>query len=242
MMRSACGSNDHPDSVLYIQMFRLISTYSLVKPPKGSNVSGGEMLETLMTLEDVTEHVSKKSKISWEDSMDRILDQGIHCDDLKEIIEKTPDNPNDFIITYISGYVGRKAIHFSTCQNCQNSLKFNNFEEINRNKVLEVRSRGELLASSNGLYELISTLESVIVKTIEINKLNVDTFFDVASTLENVENLPLIGCIEHCREFTQRILHFYTVTRMHMICKRSNNVIDNIAKEKTRALRKTSKY
>lgn len=73
MMRSACGSNDHPDSVLYIQMFRLISTYSLVKPPKGSNVSGGEMLETLMKLEDVTEHVSKKSKISWEDSMDRIF-------------------------------------------------------------------------------------------------------------------------------------------------------------------------
>lgn len=48
--------------------------------------------------------------------MDRILDQGIHCDDLKEIIERTPNNPNDFIITYISGYVRRKAIRFSTCQ------------------------------------------------------------------------------------------------------------------------------
>ncbi|KAL5239084.1 hypothetical protein ACI65C_006494 [Semiaphis heraclei] len=242
MMRSACGSNDHPDSVLYIQMFRLISTYSLVKPPKGSNVSGGEMLETLMTLEDVTENVSKKSKMSWEDSMGRILDQGIHCDDLKEMIERTPNNPNDFIITYISGYVRRKAIRFSTCQNCQNSLKFNNFEELNRNKVLEVHSREGLLTTSNGLYDLISTLESVIVKTIEINNLNVDTFFDVASTLENAENLPLIGCIEHCREFTRRILHFYTVTGMHMICKRSNNVIDSIAKDKTRALRKTSKY
>jgi len=121
-----------------------------------------------------------------------------YCDNLKEIIEKTPDNPNDFIITYISGYVRRKAIRFSTCQNCQNSLNFNSFEELSRNKILEVRSRGGLLASSNGLYDLISTSESVIVKTIEINKLNVDTFFDAISTLENVENLPLIGCIEHC--------------------------------------------
>lgn len=74
MMRSVCRSNDHPDSILYIQMFRLVSIYSLVKPPKGSNVSGGEMLETFMTLEDVTQNVAKQRKISWEDSMDQILD------------------------------------------------------------------------------------------------------------------------------------------------------------------------
>ncbi|XP_071642320.1 uncharacterized protein [Temnothorax longispinosus] len=35
MMRHCCGSNEHPDSQLFIQMYKLVSTYSLVKPPKG---------------------------------------------------------------------------------------------------------------------------------------------------------------------------------------------------------------
>lgn len=80
-------------------MIRLIFIYLLVKPPKGSNVSGGEMLKNLMTLEDVTENVSKKCKLFWEYIMDCILDQGIHCEDSTEIIERTSNNLNDFIIT-----------------------------------------------------------------------------------------------------------------------------------------------
>lgn len=97
-----------------------------------------------------------------------------HCDDLKKIIERSPNHPNNFIITYISGY---RVISFFTCQDCQNNLKLHNFEELNRKKVLEVRSREGLLSSSNGLNDFISTLESVIIESIETNKLNVYTFF-----------------------------------------------------------------
>lgn len=55
MMRSACGSNDHPDAILFIQMFRLLSAYSLVKPPRGSNIPDGTMLETLLNIEDISD-------------------------------------------------------------------------------------------------------------------------------------------------------------------------------------------
>ena len=52
-MRHCCGSNDHPDSALFIQMFKLVSTYSLVKSPKGSNVSGGEILKLLIDIKNI---------------------------------------------------------------------------------------------------------------------------------------------------------------------------------------------
>lgn len=107
-------------------------------------------------------------------------------------------------------------------------MKGDTSEHLYRNKILQVRSEGGLLVASNGLFDLISTIESVIIKTIELKNLNGDIFFDVASALENVESLPLIGCVEHCLKFTQIIMNFYVVTRMHMICKRSNNVVDSI--------------
>ena len=53
MMRNCCGSNDHPDSQLFIQMYRLVSMYSLIKPPKGCNVSTGELMNVLINIKDI---------------------------------------------------------------------------------------------------------------------------------------------------------------------------------------------
>ena len=36
-------------------MYRLVSTYSLVKPPKGSNISGGEILDVLLSIKDISD-------------------------------------------------------------------------------------------------------------------------------------------------------------------------------------------
>ena len=48
IMRNSCGSNDHADPVMFLQVFRLLCCYSLVKPPKGPHVTGTELLETFM--------------------------------------------------------------------------------------------------------------------------------------------------------------------------------------------------
>ncbi|XP_029668203.1 uncharacterized protein LOC115238478 [Formica exsecta] len=53
MYRDASGSSGHSDPLLFIQIYRLMSFYSLVKPPKGSNVEGSEMFDTLLDSKDV---------------------------------------------------------------------------------------------------------------------------------------------------------------------------------------------
>lgn len=55
MMRNCCGSNYHPDSQLFIQMYRLISTYSLVKSPKGCNVSSTEIMNVFLNIKGITD-------------------------------------------------------------------------------------------------------------------------------------------------------------------------------------------
>ena len=74
MMRHCCGSNDHSDSALFILMYKLVSTYSLVKPPKGSNVSGGEILKVLIDIKDIKAVDERQEQ--WDAQIDTILDKG----------------------------------------------------------------------------------------------------------------------------------------------------------------------
>ena len=74
MMRESCDANDHPDSNLFIQMYRLISTYSLVKPPRSSNFSSTEIFDLLLSIEDIEDAEQRKEQ--WEAQWDTILDTG----------------------------------------------------------------------------------------------------------------------------------------------------------------------
>lgn len=107
LVRGICGSNDHPDSIIFGQMFRyllsfctlvapvracivllmfshdfrLLSMYSLVKTRKGSNVDDkGHLLSTLLTVTDTfgkKETVSDEIKGQWHKALDSIVEEGL---------------------------------------------------------------------------------------------------------------------------------------------------------------------
>ncbi|KAK3914473.1 Transposable element P transposase [Frankliniella fusca] len=53
LVRQSCGGNTHPEPRVFAQLFRLLSIYALVKPVRGSNITGGEMINTLLNLKDL---------------------------------------------------------------------------------------------------------------------------------------------------------------------------------------------
>lgn len=70
IMRYACGSNDHADHVLCTSIPASLLFFILVKPPKGSNVTGTELLGTLMkTKEFMTATKGQKNSglNAWRD-------------------------------------------------------------------------------------------------------------------------------------------------------------------------------
>jgi len=74
MARGACGGNDASNPQTFLQIFRLLCSYSLVKPPKGSSVEGKDLLRTLMgTAESITSF--KENKKDWITKIDQILDE-----------------------------------------------------------------------------------------------------------------------------------------------------------------------
>ncbi|XP_033229743.1 uncharacterized protein LOC117181293 [Belonocnema kinseyi] len=90
LIKDCCGFSEHPDSIIFIQMYRLVSTYSLVKPPKGCNISGGEILDVLLNLKD-TNNVDDRWEISTG-KIDTIIDQGINYDHLECVAKVLQDH------------------------------------------------------------------------------------------------------------------------------------------------------
>ncbi|XP_074113597.1 uncharacterized protein LOC141536771 [Cotesia typhae] len=75
IVRSACGCNEHPDPILFGQVFRLLCSYSLVTPLKGSNVTAVELLQSLMeTKESLL--ITKDKKLKWLEKIDTIIEDG----------------------------------------------------------------------------------------------------------------------------------------------------------------------
>lgn len=256
MMRESCGANDHPDSILFIQMYKLISTYSLIKPPKGCNVEGGEILESILQLKDIENKSERKEQ--WEGMIDTIIDKGSKTHFLGEasrlLLEHnySMSETSEYAITYISGYCSRRASRFAKfstdntkrpviCYDCQSSLVLSENAEIpERHKLINLKTRGFLKHPSLDLFDLISILEVATLATIKDKDVNDDSIFQITEALDELCPIPFVGCKEHSPVLTKKVITFYLTMRMFFITKQYNKM-HNRSREFTREKRKTAK-
>ncbi|XP_044585064.1 uncharacterized protein LOC123265405 [Cotesia glomerata] len=78
-MRYSCGANDHPTPQQFGQVFRLYCCNAMIKPPKGSNVTGVELLQTLMKTKDSLE-MSRHPRMEWLEKIDQMLENAVPLD------------------------------------------------------------------------------------------------------------------------------------------------------------------
>jgi hypothetical protein len=87
----------------------------LVKPPRGSNVSGGTMLEAFHNPKDLlsysTQAKTNISKAEVDLHLDEMLDGDFECAGNVEFSD------NEEAFAYICGYIARK-FKAEKCQNC----------------------------------------------------------------------------------------------------------------------------
>lgn len=179
----------------FIQVYRLLSTASLIKPPRGSNVSGGDMLKALTSLSDIIDERDLERKAKLEKALDEILDEGDennvlerHLCSLSEdgYLESVPSaqsehcyNNNSKINPYafqmFGGYVARKLRRSCTakqCENCFNSLSMpSNQPAVETQYLIEKKSRGYLLKPSTQLYNFLVKVEDKILKVLGRTKM-----------------------------------------------------------------------
>lgn len=292
--RSACGSNDHPTSQLFLQIQRLLCTYSLIKPTtiKGGNVSGGQILNTLMNTTDnmkVAENKALDEK--WNNLLKVLVSRMLlheqdssanesgsspptsnSSDETNLIGEHNNTIANEFDINSIlmssyggrvmedledhdygvvrsspqaqsnfAGYIAFKATKKLTkCEDCASSLRSSTPSEYDT-FIVEM-NKGKLTYPSQTLFKLIEVIESTFLGVVCSNGMYPNVLFDILKELSNKSDvLTFVGCPIHQEHLTMNIVDIFLIIRARFMVKARNKHEDD-AKQKTRELRKQSKY
>lgn len=242
LARGVCGSNDHPDSILFGQMFRLISTYSLIKPCAGSNVSGSEIFNALLKFNNIS-HTSN-GREEWQTIIDSVIENG-RLDEITNSTYLTDINEDvglpgtsRYLMAYMSGYVARKCRKWTTCVDCIEDLQTTQSDQ-EHHKMISLMTQGHLIYPSNRLVQLLGMIEETILNIVKKESVNCDMLFQITYALQEL-SLPLIGCCEHKMQLTKSVTSFYIIIRAEFLAK-SYNKMNYQAKQKTRKARKDAK-
>ena len=160
-MRESCGANDHPDSNLFIETYRRISTNSLVKPPRDSNVLSTETFDVLLSINDIEDAEQRKEQ--WETQLDTIQDTGgadvfVDAASAEKYHDYLYSEKSAYETVYMAVYVARKvAGRFAkyvvdekqiTCNECLTTLLLPTSKVIpESHKYIEIKSKGFFLIS-----------------------------------------------------------------------------------------------
>lgn len=126
-MRQAIGPNDHPCTPTFLQVYKMLAVYSILKPPKSGNCSilNPETpkitisdLKTIFNTNDITE---KEKKIEHlRKTLDSYVTVGLEVEDVFH------NNDHNYfkvdaetcILYYICGYITRYFMKHINCKVC----------------------------------------------------------------------------------------------------------------------------
>ncbi|KAE8746493.1 hypothetical protein FOCC_FOCC006727 [Frankliniella occidentalis] len=238
LMRQSCGRNTHPEPRVFAQLFRLLSIYSLVKPIRGSNITGGGMVETLLNLEDLQKQTKAERHQKLLDKLDEIISNGENLEAIPDVLEHVDhaylnECVDEFALRYVSGYMARYAKKYTDeCPECLASLRKLPSEQTDLDLLITHRSKGGLTYPSDKLVELLGIMEKKIIDVSLNNELEQNILFAVLDELSDVK-VEKVGCLFHEDELTKAIMKSYLIMRMHFLTKRWN--------EKNKEIRSQSK-
>ena len=202
---------------MFAQVFRLLSVYSLIKPRRGSNVEGVEILNTILNFKDVKEDKRHETLCLLLDKIRSDNDPAI--EHIPTFLERVKEHDQRFCRT--PEFV--QALH----SNVQNE---NRPADDVRYEMIDACNRGRLKYPSNDLYLLVDTLENIILHILAGGTLNCDTFYHIVESIKGYK-IPLDGCSEHRQEFPKSVVSFYLITRSHFVAKRYNTIHDHSSKK-----------
>ncbi|KAK3915244.1 Transposable element P transposase [Frankliniella fusca] len=239
-VRQSCGPGCHPTPLQFIQVYRLLSVGSLIKPPRGSNITGAEMLDSLLKVEDLVEEDNRQRRVELENALDEALDSGeiVDCIDkaLGDHRYSKDYKLEEKALRYFSGYVARKARKTSTAKTCQECFVALSApidqEHMAIDDIIVARSKGNLIIPSDKLWDLVRALEVAVLDTIHVKNLTSNIIFAVLDHVRT-RKYEEIGCETHKRKLTKDIMSFYLNTRIIFAAEEYNRVqSENVAKKR----------
>ncbi|KAM7313814.1 uncharacterized protein ISCGN_003601 [Ixodes scapularis] len=222
IVRQMSGCNDHPTPSQFLISINCLSFQNLAKSPPHGNVSSG-LLKSLVGVDDAKETMSQKR-------VDELLDVGDLTEAYKVLsgcgIEHTAmvaQASDSRLIFYIAGYVARKSIVGTKCDECCHELLQRKDGPAPASACLTAAvDRGGLVYPSAKLNALVRSLENTFTYCFSVKQVRRESLMDLVSFLQ-VTKLTLVGCSDHSVPLTNKIIKFYVLTRLHFHVKTQNS-------------------
>lgn len=238
ILRQAAGQNDHPSLPTFLQLYNMLSVYSLIKPPKFGNCEVEPAQSThVLTLTDLKlafqERASEETKLQMlKQKLDGLVVAEVECSEAFANVCTVPEAA-DCIIYYLAGFMCRKLLKCSTCSTCRHSL----IEEWEihsqpESSLVNCKTRGGLLHPKRNVFCLLKAAETEFQKHSTAKNVYEQTLEELLK--EHVFSFP---CNEHKEEIMAQLLHNYVAMRMTQVCKQKKREL----KTKTQHLRKLAK-
>lgn len=131
MARQVNGPNDHPCTATFLQVYKMLSVYSILKPPKTGNCKILETNTTKISISDLKTVYNNKIINEREEKL-KSLKQKLDLLAVQEIsIDNVFDNnihnyynagAKDCVLYYICGYITKNFTKNFTCDVCRTAV------------------------------------------------------------------------------------------------------------------------
>lgn len=243
-IRQMAAPNPNPDPKLFAMLYRLLSVYSLVSPPKGSNVTGVSNVEALVGADD---QVAKDLQQKHEDSnevLDQILELGVPLDQLPfqhEIEHPYRSVSTDKYIThFMAGFTAFKKTEADwRLPRCLKSLAKPREESCEGDAFTFINEcYGGFTLASDSLVALVKAIEEAAAEALAYKGVQEDMLFITLKYLK-IDASCYIGRLNHTEKLTKEILRYYLMVRMIFTADVKNKECLR-EKERKKAARKKS--
>ncbi|KAH8036118.1 hypothetical protein HPB51_017929 [Rhipicephalus microplus] len=219
IIRQAGGQNEHPTFPTFLQLYRMLSLYSLVKPPKFGNCTLPDKRQAaVVTLSDIREiykgsAAQRTGKLDeLKRKLDGLIDEGSwECDDVFDFDDPDTDaTVVECIVYYVTGFVSRKLRNGTTCSICKNALQGKQgLASVPEADLVNCKTRGWLTHPNMHLFDFFKYTEEQFAKYAG-DRDAYDKTTD--AVLENFHfTFP---CGTHKEEMLAKLLHYYICLRM----------------------------
>jgi len=176
----ASGANDHPSTPTFLQVYKLLSVYAILKPPKYGNCTvDNNMPQTnLITISDINNCYANNEDITAIDKLKTKLNGLINEGEWEftDIMEHDYSLAPivDCLKYYIAGYLTHQIIKRSSCPKCKSSVTSIGCFTFEAD-LTNIKSRGWLKHPNKYLYKLLSVLEDELMNNLSKTSVFEDT-------------------------------------------------------------------
>ena len=224
IIRQAGCQNDHPTFPTFMQLYHLLSVYTILKPPKfGNSRNADSVLEQRpkISFQEFKEAFStNESKSSYREqyvqNLQAKLDGYIanecwECDDIFELDNEMSPQIINCVIYYTCGFICRKMLKKTKCIVCREA--FASKEENSTLAIanlLNLKNRGGLMLTNIFLYKILREIENLFIKYIDSG----NVYLNVINSITESNIKLTFPCEIHKDYMLSYCIQYYLEVRM----------------------------